>query len=339
MLQFYYENPILFSPLAVQDSSRKYENQLRCSFRCFDISRFRDEKRCLTSGFVMIDDYSGALVIGHGMREAAGVAAFMEIVEDARRLLPETPVEGAFLEFARPTIGEGLARLASQGATHVAVVPMLLSALGHTLDDVPKAVAQAADEGSDFKVQGPGGQAFLPAAKSAVHGSGFRVQDSRVRGQPPEGLIRILPHVGAHGRVVELSTLRYREALEGKSEISPDETLLIIAAHGSPEPEAIKELAEFAARREKLTPVGRVEPCFAVLGEPKLADVLKQYVTAPYKRIVVQTHLLLKGRYHDMICQQVEQCRRERPDIDWIVTAPLGPHSLLAQAAVETVRA
>ncbi len=36
-----------------------------------------------------------------------------------------------------------------------------------------------------------------------------------------------------------------------------------------------------------------------------------------------------------MIRDQVETFRREYPDIDWIVTEPLGPDRLLAQAAVE----
>ncbi len=213
------------------------------------------------------------------MREAAGVVAFFEIVEHVRRLLPETPVEGAFLEFARPTIAEAIARLAKQGASRIAAMPMFLSALGHTMEDVPKMVGKAADEGSGFRVQG----------------SGFKVQGSEVGGQKPKGWITIVPHVGAHQRVVELSALRFRQALEGKKEIPGEETLFIIAAHGSTEPEAISELAEFAARREKLTPVGRVEPCFAVLGKPQLADVLRQSVASSYKRIVVQPHLLLKA--------------------------------------------
>ena len=129
--------------------------------------------------------------------------------------------------------------------------------------------------------------------------------------------------------------MRYRQALEGKKEIPAEDMLLIIAAHGSLEREAIKELADFAARRESLTPVGRVEPCFAVLGEPKLADVLKRSASSTYKRIVVQPHLLLIGRFYDLICSMVEEFRSEFPEIDWVVTEPLGPDRLLAQAVVE----
>lgn len=264
----------------------------------------------------MVGDYSGVLLIGHGTREASGNTAFLEIVDQVRRILPDMPVEGAFLEFAQPTIAEGIVRLVWEGAMHIAVVPMFLSALGHTTDDIPEAVAKAA------------GQFY--------EGSGFRVRGSEMVLERYENVkISLKPHVGAHQCVVELSALRFRESLEGKKEIPAEETLLILAAHGSTEPEAIDELAAFAARRIQLTPVGRVEPCFAVLGQPQLADVIKKSVSLPYKRIVVQPHLLLKGRYHDKLCNQVETLRRDYPDIDWIVTEPLGPDRLLAQAVVE----
>ena len=279
----------------------------------------------------MIGDYSGILLIGHGMREPSGAKAFFEIVEQVRKMLPGMPVEGAFLEFAQPTIAEAVARLAGQGGADIAAVPMFLSAAGHTMDDVPKAVAEAAgqyNEGSGFGVQD---------SELRVQGSGFRVQDLGVIKRHDEVKICIKAHVGSRQRVVELSALRYWQALEGKKEVSGEDTLLIIAGHGIAEPEAILELAQFAARRVKLTPVARVEPCFAVLGEPKLADVLMQSASLSYKRIVVQPHLLLKGRYHDMICNQVETIRREYSDIDWIVTEPLGPDRLLAQAVVEMV--
>ncbi|MGA2059323.1 MAG: sirohydrochlorin chelatase [Thermoguttaceae bacterium] len=272
----------------------------------------------------MDDNYKGVLVIAHGMREASGAAAFLEIVDHVRQLLPEMPVEGAFLEFAQPTIAEAVARLAGQGGANIAAVPMFLSAVGHTMDDVPKAIAGAIgqyNEGSGFRVQG----------------SELGIKDSEVMKGHETVKIFIKPHVGSHQRVVELSALRYRQSLEGKKEIPAKDTILIIAAHGSHEPEAISELAHFAARRVELTPVGRVEPCFAVLGQPKLADVLMQSASLSYKRIVIQPHLLLKGRYHDSIRDQVDSFRQEYPDIDWIVTEPLGPDRLLAQAVVEIV--
>ena len=112
---------------------------------------------CGPSGANVNDKCSGVLLIGHGTREASGTAAFLEMVEHLRQLLPDTPVEGAFLEFARPTIAQSVAQLAGQGASHIAAVPMFLSSFGHTSDDLPKAVAEATErhnKGSGFGVQG-----------------------------------------------------------------------------------------------------------------------------------------------------------------------------------------
>jgi sirohydrochlorin cobaltochelatase len=265
----------------------------------------------------MAANCSGVLVIGHGMREAPGSAAFMEIVNDVRLMLPNMPVEGAFMEFAQPTIADSITRLVAQGATYIAAVPMFLSALGHTANDIPKALAEAVGAYCD--------------------GSGFRVQGSGIFKGHEKINISLKSHVGSHQRVVELSALRYQQALEGREDIPHEETLLIIAAHGSPEPEAILELSEFATRRVTLTPVGQVEPCFAVLGKPQLTDVLGQTFAVPYNRIVIQPHLLLRGRFYDSICNLVKTYRRKNPHIDWITTEPLGPDRLLAQAVSEIV--
>jgi len=248
----------------------------------------------------MVEEYNGVLLIGHGTREASGNAAFLEIVEHARGLLPGMAVEGAFLEFARPAIGEAITALARRGSSRIAAVPMFLSAFGHTLDDVPVAIADAMRNVPDIRVH-------------------------------------LKQHIGAHERVVELLALRYREALEGKRQIPAEETLLILAGHGSSEPEAILDLGEFAARRARLTPVGEVKACFAVLGKPQLSEVLRGPFEAAYKRIVVQPHLLLRGRFYDSICEMVEKSRLEYPEVDWVVTEPLGPDRLLAQAVAEMI--
>jgi len=227
--------------------------------------------------------------------------AYYDTVDLVRNMLPKTLVEGAYLEFAKPTIMEGIDLLIDQGARSIAAVPLFLSAYEHTSKDVPEAIEEAAR-------------------------------------QHPRINITLTPHVGAQQRVVELSAKRYLQSLDGRGEIMPKNTLVALAAHGSTEPGAIDELIEFSARREKLTPVGRMESCFAVMGEPKLADLPERLAPlSSYKRIVVQPHLILQGYYHNMIRSQVDTFHKEYPHIDWIVTEPLCTDPLLAQAVVEVI--
>ncbi|HJT76706.1 MAG TPA: CbiX/SirB N-terminal domain-containing protein, partial [Gemmataceae bacterium] len=87
-------------------------------------------------------DYA-LLIAGHGSRDADGVAEFLDLARHLRDRRPGQPVELAFLEFARPTIQEGIDRLVSQGAKTVVVVPGVLLAAGHAKNDMASEVRLA----------------------------------------------------------------------------------------------------------------------------------------------------------------------------------------------------
>ncbi|MBN2581277.1 MAG: hypothetical protein JXB10_20015 [Pirellulales bacterium] len=240
----------------------------------------------------------GMLILGHGTPEPRGQEEFLELLPLVRQQAGAAALEAGFLEFASPTVAEALAALAAAGARRIAAVPVFLAAAGHVARDIPPALSAAAR--------------------------------SRPRVQ-----IELKPHVGSHRNVAALSALRYHEALEGLPEVPAAETLLLLAAHGSPEPEAFSTWSNFAEDRAKSVPGLCVEPCFAVLGRPQLADVLPPLLKKSFRRIVVQPHLLLHGRLYDNVCHAVEPYRNEYPDKEWIVTQPLGIHPLLAEAVVD----
>src|SRR5207245_2784828 len=68
------------------------------------------------------------LFVGHGSRDSEGTAEFLQIVDLFRAHDPGRIVECGFLEFARPVIGEGVARCVERGARTVAVLPGMLMA-------------------------------------------------------------------------------------------------------------------------------------------------------------------------------------------------------------------
>jgi sirohydrochlorin cobaltochelatase len=202
------------------------------------------------------------------------------------------------MDFASPTIADGAAELHRRGVTQITAVPVFLSGVGHTANDIPPAV---------------------DAARTAV----------------PYTTIFITRHVGSHPKIVELSALRYREAIAGRPEVLPEETLAVIVAHGSPEPEAYDELQKFAAARQQIVPVAKTVSCFSQLGAPLLIDMLPSVVEPNIRRIVVQPHFLLAGRFVDAIAATVAAAASQHPKIEWTVTAPLGCHRLLAEAVME----
>jgi sirohydrochlorin cobaltochelatase len=218
----------------------------------------------------------GLLIVGHGTREQPGVEEFLRVVQQLHVLRPETPIEPCFLEFCRPTIPEGLTALVEQGVQEVLVVPLLLFAANHVRRDIPAAVARA-----------------------AAHHPRLRVQQ--------------VSHLGCHPRLVELSALRFQEALADRADVALDETLLLL--------------------------VGRVEVCFLAKERPSLSEGLSRVADLPVRRVVVQPHLLFPGRLRTTIQSAVEGWRASRPRIEWVVPGPLGPDWRVAAAVAELAEA
>ena len=79
----------------------------------------------------------GVMVCGHGSRDKGAVTQFARVAEGLRKLMPETPVEYGYLEFATPIIRDGLDKLRDQGVTRVLAVPGMLFAAGHVKNDIP----------------------------------------------------------------------------------------------------------------------------------------------------------------------------------------------------------
>ncbi len=241
---------------------------------------------------------NGILLLGHGTPSDQGTQAFLKFVRLVEKMAGETPLAAGFMEFTSPTIAEGAAVLSRRGVDRIAAVPVFLSGAGHTAEDIPNAVDAA-------------------------------------RKMFPDAQIRLTGHVGGHPKLAELSALRFQESLAGRAEVPADKTIIVLAAHGSPEPDAFEELRKFAAARQKLTPVARMFPCFSQMGVPSLKDVLPTLVEPDVRRIVVQPHFLLKGRLVDAIVATAAAAAAKHPEIDWIVTGPLGCHRLLAEAVLD----
>ena len=84
---------------------------------------------------------TAVLLCGHGSRDPEAVGEFEEAAAALRSRLAHLDPEGDFatgyLEFARPTIGEGLAALASHGARRILAIPGMLFAASHVKNDLP----------------------------------------------------------------------------------------------------------------------------------------------------------------------------------------------------------
>src|SRR5947207_3333274 len=149
------------------------------------------------------------LFVGHGTRSDAGVAEFTRFVGQVRartrgRL---AAVDGGFIELARPSVADAVARLVERGAggpRPIVAVPLVLTAAGHGKGDIPAALARE-------RVRHPGLSYFY--------------------GRP----------LGPHPVLQDILAARIDAALAGASRA---DTMVVLAARGSTDPDANAEIAK-----------------------------------------------------------------------------------------------
>jgi sirohydrochlorin ferrochelatase len=80
---------------------------------------------------------SALIVLGHGSRNPAATAQFMELVEQLRSRRDE-PVLPAFMELAEPGLDAAVAEAVAGGATEIVVQPCFLFDGMHIRRDIPE---------------------------------------------------------------------------------------------------------------------------------------------------------------------------------------------------------
>ncbi|MBM7649810.1 sirohydrochlorin ferrochelatase [Bacillus ectoiniformans] len=83
------------------------------------------------------------LYICHGSRVKKGREEALSFIEQTKPHIDIPIQEACFLELAEPTIEQGLAKCADQGATEIIVIPFLLLSAGHAKEDIPRELAKA----------------------------------------------------------------------------------------------------------------------------------------------------------------------------------------------------
>ena len=82
------------------------------------------------------------LLIGHGSREPEGNDEIHRFVAQWRTRQPGWNIEVCFIEFAPPSLHDGLLH-AARNARRVLVLPLILNAAGHVKMEIPEAIEHA----------------------------------------------------------------------------------------------------------------------------------------------------------------------------------------------------
>jgi sirohydrochlorin cobaltochelatase len=243
----------------------------------------------------------GVMVCGHGSRDVAAVEEFHGLVRKLAERLPDHPLEGGFLEFARPIIREGMDRLRQRGVDHVLAVPGMLFAAGHVKNDVPSVLN----------------------AYAAEHG--IRVDFGRDLGIDPK-LLR-----AAHDRI--------EAALASADGAVPrEDTLLAVIGRGTSDPDANGNIAKVARMLWEGMGFGWAEVGYSGVAHPRVDVLLERAARLGFRRIVMFPYFLFTGVLVRRIYAQTDQVASRHAEIEFVKAGYLNDHPLVLETFVERIQ-
>jgi sirohydrochlorin cobaltochelatase len=242
------------------------------------------------------------LVVGHGTRSVAGVDEFNCLAQHLREVFPERDCAIGFLEFARPTIDDGLRELLSRGATRITAVPGMLMAAGHAKNDIPS-------ELNEFQAANPGIE------------------------------ISYGTELGLHAKMLQAARDRI-ESVE--HEFGPDyqrkETLLMVVGRGASDSDANSNIAKITRMLWEGMGFGWAETCYSGVTHPLVPEGLERAHRLGFRSVVVFPYFLFTGRLINRIYEAVDAHQAEHPEIKVAKAPYLNDHPKVLEAFVDRLR-
>jgi sirohydrochlorin cobaltochelatase len=261
------------------------------------------------------------LIVGHGTRDASGVAQFRQLIGLVRdRSAGWLPgVDGGFIELAAPPVGEVVTRLAgarlADGGAELVAVPLVLSAAGHGKGDIPAALA-----------------------REQVRHPGLRYRYGRPLGPHPVLLdvleARIDAALGEQARG-EQAGGEQAGGEQARGRAPRAGTHVVLVGRGSTDPDGNAEVAKVARLLWEGRGYDDVGLSFVSLAEPSVPAALERARRLGAERIVVVPYFLFAGVLPDRVTAQAGTFAEQHPGIDVRVAGLIGACDELAGLVLE----
>jgi sirohydrochlorin cobaltochelatase len=243
---------------------------------------------------------AAVLLCGHGSRDCEAIAEFELVAAALRPCLPEFDVGIGYLEFARPTIRDGLAALAERGARQIFAIPGMLLAASHVKRDLPREI-------STFMADNPEVDVSL----------------GRDLSTGPK-----LPRAAAD---------RIAAAAQDPA-IPRAETLLVVVGRGANDPDANFNISMLTHMLRDEMGFGWAEVAFTGVAQPRVEAVLTRSARLGFGRIIVFPYLLFSGVLVKRIYAQADAAARLFPGIEFVKALYLRDHPEVLGALHDRVR-
>ncbi|MDX6729908.1 MAG: cobalt/nickel transport system ATP-binding protein [Baekduia sp.] len=244
-------------------------------------------------------DTAALLIVGHGTRDADGLAEFHALAGLVREAAGALPIETGFIELAEPLVDTAVDRLVARGPCDVVSVPLVLLAAGHLKNDGPASLARA-------------------------------------RGRHPGVRFRMGRDLGIDPAVLAVAEDRIRAVLPADHD--PQTTGVVLAGRGSSDPDAGGDLFKVARLLADGRGLGMVEAAFAGIAQPDVPAALERLRRLGATTIVVAPFLLFTGVLVPRLYGSAAAWAEDHPGIDVRAAAHLGPDRRLAKLVLERYR-
>ncbi|WYP28031.1 sirohydrochlorin chelatase [Alkalihalobacillus sp. FSL W8-0930] len=232
------------------------------------------------------------LYVGHGSRVEAGNQELLSFIEKTKTQFPDVPIqETGFIELTSPTIVEAATACVEQGATHIAVVPVLLLTAMHAKEDIPEEIEKA--------------QKKFPHVHFA-YGRPFGIEPI------------IVDLIKQRAEEAGLTSIAHRPKFEDRQPVT-----LVLVGRGSSDVEQTSDLFKIARLAWEQTPIKDVEVCFIAATHPTVDEGLEKAARLESDTIYVIPYLLFTGVLMKGLEKQLAELN-ERSDKTFILGDYLG---------------
>jgi sirohydrochlorin cobaltochelatase len=231
---------------------------------------------------------TAVLLCGHGSRDPQAIEEFELAAAALRPRLPEFDFATGYLEFARPTIRDGLALLVERGARRILAIPGMLFAASHVKNDLPWEV-------NSFMGENPGID------------------------------VRLGRDLGIDPKLLQAAADRIAAAA-AHTRISRAETLLVVIGRGTNDPDANSNISKLARMLWEGMGLGWAEVAFSGVAHPRVDAALSHAARLGFRRIIVFPYFLFTGVLVKRIYAQTDTVAALFSEIEFVKALYLRDH-------------
>tara|TARA_Y100000589_G_C27177765_1_gene639470 strand:- start:200 stop:1318 length:1119 start_codon:yes stop_codon:yes gene_type:complete len=241
----------------------------------------------------------GILICGHGSRNKIAVNEFKELARCIQKRFSKVTVEYGFLEFAKPSLVDGLQKLKLMSIKKVIAIPAMLFAAGHVKNDIPSVLMSFA-KANDMEI---------------IYGR----------------------ELGINNLMISAACERVKEVFKENTNLVPSDSILVVAGRGSSDPDANSNVAKITRMIVEGLGIGWGETVFSGVTFPLVEAGLNHIVKLGYKNIIIFPYFLFTGVLVSRIRRQKDIVASNNPHISFFDAKYLSSHPRVVDTFVERI--